>query len=200
MPGGSPRDDRSTCSVVIRPRPGVDRDPGAPCGPGAGPRPGLLIPGPTMAGERVRGGSAPHWTPRGAVISAAGCQAGTSANPRPCAARGPCSRPRALVRSGWCGLARSTENHAQPPAGAGAHRRPDPLAPVGVALVWVEWCLDRPARSWPTVDGGLPCAFACRGSIRRVVVLAGILLARFGSSGVVVILGYLIVLRRGIGA
>jgi hypothetical protein len=67
---------------------------------------------------------------------------------------------------------------------------------------WSElWkCSDRPAHSSPTVDGGLPCAFACRESIRRAVVLAGILLARFCSSGVVVILRYLIVLRRGISA
>jgi hypothetical protein len=42
----------------------------------------------------------------------------------------------------------------------------------------------RPAQSWPTVDGGLPCAFACRESMRRAVVLAGILLARFCSSRV----------------
>jgi hypothetical protein len=43
--------------------------------------------------------------------------------------------------------------------------------------------------------GGLPCAVACRGSIRRAVVLAGILLARFCSPGVVISRS-LIVLRR----
>ena len=57
-------------------------------------------------------------------------------------------------------------------------------------------CSDRPAHSWPTVGGGLPCAFACRGRIRRAVVLAGIFLSCFGSPGVLVMLRYLIVLRR----
>lgn len=42
--------------------------------------------------------------------------------------------PGALIRSG-CGLARSTENRVQQPAEAGARRRSDPRALVGVASV-----------------------------------------------------------------
>ena len=57
--------------------------------------------------------------------------------------------------------------------------------------------LGPPSRLVAAVDGGLRCAFACRGSVRRAVVLVGILLARLCSPGVVVISRYLIVLRRG---
>ena len=42
------------------------------------------------------------------------------------------TRPFGMVRASEIN---ATEDHAQPPAKAGAHRRSDPRAPVGVAAV-----------------------------------------------------------------